>query len=219
MKLILGFKVGRVAVTGDLQQFYNSFKLLPQQWNLQRFLFKENLESAAPVAEGVIKTLIYGVTSVSAQSECGKKKLGNLVKDEKPQVKKLMDDRMYVDDAADSKATKEECKNLAADCDEVFGRVGLKCKSWNYSGEDPDEKVSKDGVSLGVGGFKWYPKLDVVELKVPVLHFGKKRRGRLREDTKFFSGKQEELDKFVPDKLSRRNVCSKLASIFDLLAS
>ena len=215
LKLILGFTVGCVAITGDLEQFYNSFKLVPNQWNLQRFLFKENLDPESPVKEGVIKTLIYGVASVSAQSECGKKKLGNLVAEEKPQVKKLIDDRMYVDDAADSKVTKEECKKLAADCDEVFARVNLKCKSWNYSGEDPDEKVSKDGVSLSVGGFKWYPLVDAVELKVPHLHFGKKRRGRLREDTKFYSGKQEELDQFVPKKLSRRNVCSKLASIFD----
>ena len=54
------------------------------------------------------------------------------------------------------------------------------------------------------------------ELKVPLLHFGKKRRGRLRDDTKFFSGDQKEIDKFVPRKLSRRMVTSKFASIFDL---
>ena len=54
------------------------------------------------------------------------------------------------------------------------------------------------------------------ELKVPHLHFGKKRRGKLKEDTKFFSGNHEELDQFVPRKLSRRMVCSKFASIYDL---
>ena len=216
LKLVLGFRVGKVAVTGDLEQFYNSFKLLPNQWNLQRFLFKRNLDPRSPVEEGVIKTLIYGVASVSAQSECGKRKLGNLVKDEKPDVKKIIDDRMYVDDAGDSRATKEECIKLAADCDEVFARVNLKCKAWNFSGMDPDDKVSKDGVSLGVGGMRWFPKLDFFELKVPHLHFGKRRRGKLKEDTKFFSGNQEELDQFTPRKLSRRMVCSKFASIYDL---
>ena len=98
---------------------------------------------------------------------------------------------------------------------EVFSLVNLNCKSWNFSGRDPDEKVSKDGVSLGVGGFRWFPKLDVFELKIPLLHFGKKRRGKLREDTKFFSGDESELDKFVPKVLSRRMVTSKFASIFD----
>ena len=215
LKLILGFKTGKFAVTGDLQQFYNSFKLLPCHWNLQRFLYKENLDPDSPVLEGVIKTLIYGVGSVSAQSENGMRKLSNLVGDEKPNVKKLIEDRMYVDDAGDSKETKEECKKLADEADEVFSRVNLKCKAWTYSGEDPDSKVSKDGATLSIGGFKWFPKLDFYELKVPHLHFGKKRRGRLREDTRFFSGLEKEINEFVPKKLSRRHVTSKFASIFD----
>ena len=59
LKLILGFKAGRFAVTGDLQQFYNSFKLLPCHWNLQRFLFKQDINPDSPVLEGIIRTLIY----------------------------------------------------------------------------------------------------------------------------------------------------------------
>ena len=216
LKLVLGFRVGKFAVIGDLKQFYNSFKLQPCHWNLQRFLYKQDLDPDSPVQDGVIKTLIYGVGSVSAQSENGMKKLGNIVKEEKPHVKNLIDNRMYVDDAGDSKFTKEECVQLAADADEVFARVKLECKSWTYSGENPDDKVSKDGISISIGGFKWFPKLDVYELKVPFLHFGKKRRGRLSPDTKFFSGDQQELDQFVPKKLTRRMVTSKYASIFDL---
>ena len=129
LKLILGFRAGKFAVCGDLEQFYNSFKLLPCHWNLQRFLFKEDLNPDSPVLEGAIKTLIYGVGSVSAQSENGMRKLSNLVKDEKPNVKKLIEERMYVDDAGESKCTKEECPKLSVDADEVFARVGLKCKS------------------------------------------------------------------------------------------
>ena len=215
LKLILGFRIGRYSVTGDIQQFYNCFKLSPIHWNLQRFLFKQNLNPDSPVLEGVIRTLIYGVASVSAQTENGMRKLSKLIKDDKPAVKTLIDDRMYVDDAGESKSTKEECLQLAKDADEVFALVGLHCKSWNFSGQDPDEKVSKDGVSLGVGGFKWFPKLDVFELKIPQLHFGKRRRGKLREDTKFFTGDESELDQFVPQSLSRRMVTSKFASIFD----
>ena len=69
---------------------------------------------------------------------------------------------------------------LVQNADETFSLFNLKCKAWTYSGEDPDPKVSKDGVSIGVGGFKWFPKLDVFEVKIPKLHFGKKIRGRLK---------------------------------------
>ena len=215
LKLILGFLIGEFAVTGDLQQFYNACKLLPMYWNLQRFLFKADLDPSSPVVEGVIKTLIYGVVSVAAQSENAMHKLGQIVKDDKPEVKKLIEKKRYVDDLADSKATKEECQKLAKDASEVFNLVNLKCKSWTFSGEDPDLKISKDGISIGVGGFTWYPKLDVFTVKVPLLHFEKKKRGRLPEDTQFFSGTMLDLDKFTPKNLTRRMVTSKFASIFD----
>ena len=135
------------------------------------------MDASSSVLEGVIKTLIYGVTSVSAQSENTMKKLGTAVKDEKPEVQKLIEDKRYVDDLGDSKETKEECVNLAKDADDVFSRVNLKCKSWTFSGEQPDPKVSRDGVSITLAGSPWYPELDFFVVKVPPLHFGKRKRG------------------------------------------
>ena len=49
LNLVLNFRIGRFSVTGDLQQFYNACKLLPPQWNLQRFLFQADLNPSSPV--------------------------------------------------------------------------------------------------------------------------------------------------------------------------
>ena len=46
LKLVLGFRIGRFAVTGDLRQFYNAFKLLCFFWNLQKFLYKKSITCA-----------------------------------------------------------------------------------------------------------------------------------------------------------------------------
>ena len=80
VRLLLRFGVGRVAVQGDLKQFYASIQLIIEQWNLQRVLYKENLDPKGEVLEGVIKTLIWGVKSVSAQSECSILKLAEFIK-------------------------------------------------------------------------------------------------------------------------------------------
>ena len=69
LRLVLKWLVGKVAVTGDLSQFYNSCKIATHQWNLQRFLWQDNLDPNSPVKEGVITTSIYGVKSSSAQTE------------------------------------------------------------------------------------------------------------------------------------------------------
>ena len=217
MNLVLNFRVGKFALTGDLEQFYNTCKLKPSQWNLQKFLFQDKLDPTLPVREGVIKTLIYGVASVSAQSENAMKKLGNHVETEMPDVKNLIEKKRYVDDIADSRASMEACLKLANEADKAFSMVSLNCKSWTISGQDPDPKVSKDGCSIGVAGATWFPKLDVYTVKVPALHFGKRRRGKLDPNTKFFTGQTlEDMESFTPNPLTRKQVASKYASIWDI---
>ena len=75
----------------------------------------------------------------------------------------------------------------------------------------------KDGLSLGAAGLKWIPKVDAVQVKIPALHFGSRRRGKLDDKTTVFYGKFADLEKFVPAALSRRTVTSKFAGIFDIL--
>ena len=69
---------------------------------------------------------------------------------------------------------------------EALDSIGCHIKDWTISGQDPSDKVSKDGVTLEVGGMTWYPKLDVVVVKIPLIHFGKVVRGRIKPGTKFF---------------------------------
>ena len=80
VKMFLRFQVGRAAVQGDLKQFYASIKLVPEQWNLQRVLFRPDLDPNSEVVEAIIKTLIWGVKCVSGQSECSIIKLAERIK-------------------------------------------------------------------------------------------------------------------------------------------
>ena len=224
VKMLLRFTVGAFAINGDLKQFYNSCKLIPSQWNLQRFLYRENMDPNNPIKEGVIKTLIYGVKSVSRQSEYALSLLADYVRNVYPEVSKLLEESRYVDDEGESKSSKVECFDLIDKADKTFSLVNLEVKEWAVSGETPSEKISKDGASVDVGGMRWFCSLDTLEVKIPPLHFGKKRRGRLGDKVEIFgnfgttlSETLKNLDEFVPNKLTRRLVASKKASIFDIL--
>ena len=65
-KMVLRFCIGPAACQGDLKQFYASIKLNKRQWNLQRVLFKPDLDPEAEPLEAVIVTLIWGIKCVSA---------------------------------------------------------------------------------------------------------------------------------------------------------
>ena len=209
IRLLLRFSVGTYAINADIKQFYYCGKLIPTQWNLQRFVYKDDLDPDKETKEGVITTIINGVKSASCQ-------LAESIKEEKPDVAVLLTESTYVDDIGESKASEEDCLTLMTDTDEVLASIGCEVKAWVKNGEDPSDKVSKDGISVEVGGQVWFPKLDIYGIKVPQLHFGNIVRGKIKEGTKFFlGGTMADLDVFFPKKLSKRQVTSKLASIFD----
>ena len=120
VKMLIRFQVGRVAVQGDLKQFYASIKLVADQWNLQRVLFKENLDPGAEVQEAIIKTLIWGIKSVSAQSECSVIKLANNVRDSYPLLADFLINGRFVDDSGDSAEILQMLKKLFAEAEIFF---------------------------------------------------------------------------------------------------
>ena len=217
VKLVLRFQTGAVAVQGDLKQFYASIKLITSQWNLQRVLYRDGLDPKGEVLEAVIKTLIWGVKSVSGQSESSIMQLAEFIKEKCPKLYDFLINCRFCDDLGTSDLNIEELKKLTKEADELFAQVGLECKGWSYSGEEPLPDLAEDGQLISIGGMKWHPMLDTIEVLVPKLHFSKKLRGRLLVGTQVFEGSMlDDLDKFVPKKLTRRIIFSKNASIFDL---
>ena len=55
IKMLLKFSNGHTAISGDISQFYNVFKLKPEFWNLQLFLWQEAMDPGTPVNIAVIK--------------------------------------------------------------------------------------------------------------------------------------------------------------------
>ena len=102
VRMMLRFMVGRAACQGDLKQFYASIKLVTDQWNLQRVLFRDGMHPEGEIMEAIIKTLIWGVKCVSAQSECSIIKIAEAVKDEHPDLAIFLLLCRFVDDIASS---------------------------------------------------------------------------------------------------------------------
>ena len=218
VKLVLRFEIGPEALQGDLKQFYASIKLVQDQWNLQRVLLKENLDPNSEVQEAVIKTLIWGIKCVSAQSETAIIKLAEAIKDTYPLLADFLLNGRFVDDLGTSAETIEILRKLIEEADQVFSQVGLACKGWSLSGYSPPPEVAEEGETVSIGGMKWHTKLDLLEVPLPQLHFSKKLRGRLVVGTEVFNGSLvEDMEKFVPKKLTRRMIVAKNAAVFDLL--
>jgi len=73
--MIIRFTIGKYALSGDLQQFYCSCKLLATEMNLTRFLYDEDLDESKEPQECAFQALGFGLKSASGQSEAVKKYL------------------------------------------------------------------------------------------------------------------------------------------------
>jgi hypothetical protein len=219
IKMLLRFSIGTHALSGDIKQFYNVFKLLPDFWHLQLFLWKEEMNPDNETMIGVIKTLIYGNKAAAPQSEEGMKQFAEIVKRTNPRLADFLINSRYVDDLNDSLESLDAINRLQEATDKEFASLGAEVKGWGKTGHHPSPEISDNGV-VGVAGMAWTPIIDAVELKLPNLHFGKVTRGRLAVGTKIFEGNFasfDDMNSFVPRRLTKRQVVSKLMSIFDLL--
>ena len=218
LKLVQRWQTGCFALQGDLKQFYASIKLVTNQWNLQRILFRENLDPNGEVLEAVIQTLIWGVKCVSAQSECSIAKIAEFVKEKNPRLYDLLINCRFVDDLGSSYDNIKTVEKVTKDADALFDQVGLACKGWTISGTAPNPDIAEKGNCVSIGGLKWVSQLDLVEVPIPALHFGKKMRGRLSIGTEVFEGScLSDMEKFVPKEITRTQAFSKHASVFDIL--
>ena len=74
-------------------------------------------------------------------------------------------------------ASEKEVDEIVQEVREVLSRGGFQLKVVTRSGVDPDPKASKDGVSVGVGGYRWSTKEDRMGLGMGEINFHRKVRG------------------------------------------
>ena len=115
--------------------FYNALKLTEDQWNLQQFFYKDEIDENTDAIHGIIATAIYGVKCVSAQSEVAKKKLANHVRNGDLELADTLDNSIYVDDIGDSKEDLESVIRLTDAADKLFDKVSMEVKGWVKSGQ------------------------------------------------------------------------------------
>lgn len=69
LEIIIRWFSHPIAFQTDVQEIYNTVKLIEQEWCLQRYIWQSELDITKLPVEKVIKTLIYGVKSSGNQVE------------------------------------------------------------------------------------------------------------------------------------------------------
>ena len=212
LELVIRFRLGRFAFTGDVQAAYNGIKITEHFYKYQKYLWREDLDPKNPVIVMIVVTLIYGIRPSGQLCIAGFNVLADEVIDNYPEHKDGADvvkRDTYLDDIMRSVHRYEDMFSQARSVAFTFDLGGMSVKAFTYAGQDPDPAVSNDGVHVGVVGYKWASKSDDIYLDIKPISFGKAKRGKLPEEI---------VGDFGPDLLkhfNRRTLVGKLMSVFD----
>ena len=143
----------------------------------------------------VIKSVIYGVKSSGNQAERALRLLVEMLHDKYPLAYDVVMRDVYVDDCISGEDTEEERDATTNQLSQCLPHGGFTLKGFTFSGEDPKDDLSEDGVSIMVGGLRYFPKGDFWMLNT----------GKLTET----------VAKIVLEKLTMRDCASVSAHIFD----
>ena len=212
---ILNFMVNKFGMCGDLMKFYQSVKLHEDHYNLQLILWTDSMDPEDEPSEYVITRLTFGLKSSSQQLE----HCIDLLAEENKQKKdlyRILKHQRFVDDIMGSYDCKEKINSLKKEIDSTLQNYGMKVKGYACSYEKPPLNIS-DGISLATGGYIWHPELDILFIRIQPLHYGEKRRGKILTEEVFLDGTLQDLEQFVPEQITLRQVLSRGAQVFDPL--
>ena len=178
--LLIRFRKGPAAVTADISMAYNGTRLKPQDLKYQRYLWKADLLPDSPTIVMVVATLIYGVKPSGQQCQVSIEKLACHYQDQGQCLEgaRALKEDTYVDDIITSVEKSEQCQQVASDIEKILSTGSMAVKAFSFSGQKPDEKVSADGVHVGLAGYLWDTKEDHIKLDIGPPRLGRGKRGR-----------------------------------------
>ena len=205
--IMIRWSIHRFGFHSDIQKMYNSVRLREEHWCFQMYLWHDRLDSLAHPQEKLIKTLIYGVKSSGNQAERALRETAAIMRDEYPNVYKVIKYDIYVDDCVSGKDNLGDLTSVTDELKLVLMKGGFTLKGVTVSRSKPPANLSSDGEFINVAGMKWFPESDLLALDTSELNFGRKERGK----------KSKELLDIIPEKFTRRQCVGKVAEVFDIL--
>ena len=204
IQIILRWSICVFGYHTDVRKMYNSIRMNKEFWRFQLYWWSSTLKPGDEPLIKVIKTAIYGVKCSGNQAERALRMLAEMMAEEYPMAYETIMNDLYVDDCISGEETSEARAKATDELKACLDKINFTLKGFVFSGEDPDGSLSEDGVSLLVGGIRWFPKGDFWKLNIGMINFARKVRGRKLTN-----------ENEIPEELCLRLCVSVTGEIFD----
>ena len=206
--VLLNFRVGKVAVCGDIAEMFHQINVIDRDMHAQRFLWWDINDDPRHPSIYVMKALTFGISCAPCIAHYVRDINAEQFKDEFPRAVQAIQQFHYVDDFIDSVDDDQEAIQLSTQVKTIHSAGGFTIRSWSSNSaevvahlqdEKPANQAAKDlATTEKVLGMFWDPNKDAF---VYIFRFARLRRDVLNAD-------------IIPTK---REMLQVLMSIFDSL--
>lgn len=126
--ILLGFRMHRIAISGDLSKMYRQIRVDPRDTRFQRIFWRNNPTDSIRVLE--LATVTYGTASAPFLAT---RSLVQLAEDEQsdfPEAAEVVRSDFYIDDALTGADTEAEAIHLREDLQKLLARGGFDIRKW-----------------------------------------------------------------------------------------
>lgn len=204
--VVLRFRENPIAISGDISKMYHMVSIPPTDQHVHRFVWR-NCETEREPDIFVKTVLTFGDRPAPAMATTAMRKTASLKEDVKPRAAEAIVKNAYVDDICDSVCTVEEAKDLTSDINEVLESGGFHIKKWVSNAPIDSDETSAEQKLVGnkddaekVLGTVWSPSDDKFSFKIK---------------TESSANVTTNQSQYLPSKLTKRQILSKIAAIFD----
>lgn len=118
LSILLRFRKHRFVVSGDIAMMYRQVLVVPEQRQLQRILWRENIDDELGVYE--LNTVTYGTAAASYLAIRSLYQLGIEIREVMPDIAKIIERDFYVDDLLTGADSIEEASRICKNVTEVL---------------------------------------------------------------------------------------------------
>ena len=212
--MLVNFRTYIHAYAFDISKMYNSVRLNDSMLPFSLYYMSPNLNPNESVELWCFLTLIYGIISAGNIAMFAVRHLAEQHKSNEPLAHEALTKYLYMDDGFSGKNNEKEVNATIESIENVLPNGGFEIKCMTRSGSDPPEKASSDGIEVGLAGYRWISKQDLLKLGMGEINFNPKIRG-FRAPNKTEIKTEDDLDTIIPDKITRRMTLGKTAEFWE----
>ncbi|XP_046869366.1 uncharacterized protein LOC124462012 [Drosophila willistoni] len=184
--LLLSFRVGRVAICGDIAEMFHQIRVRPADTHAQRFLWFDSKSERQEPNVYVMEALTFGINCAPCIAHFIRDKNADRFCQQYPQAAQAMNDYHYVDDFIYSGDV--EVGNIATQVRDIHAAGGFHIRNWSSNSKEVLRILKSDSLlpeaaeitaTEKVLGLYWMPNSDVFTF---ICKFARLKRNVLDSD-------------------------------------